>query len=234
MPAPDMTSRDNHRPIRSYVLRQGRLTAGQKRAFDTIWPRVGVEFSGEKLDLPGLFGNDNPVFLEIGFGNGDSLAQMAVAHPDNNYLGIEVHTPGIGHLLLKIDELGLSNIRIIRHDAVEVLTRGIGDAELTGVFLFFPDPWHKKRHHKRRILQPALVSQLSRVIRSGGIFHAATDWGNYAEHMMAVLTDNSQSFRNTAGGNRFSSRPGDRPLTKFERRGQRLGHDVWDLIFKRL
>ncbi len=229
-----MKSRDNHRPIRSYVLRQGRLTVGQKRAFDTIWPGVGVEFSGEKLDLPDLFGNHNPVFLEIGFGNGDSLAQMAFAHPDNNYLGIEVHSPGIGHLLLKIDELGLSNIRIIRHDAVEVLARGIGDAELAGVFLFFPDPWHKKRHQKRRILQPDLVSQLSRTIRPGGIFHAATDWEDYAEHMLAVLSDGDQSFSNTAGRGRFSSRPGDRPLTKFEQRGQRLGHDVWDLIFQRL
>jgi tRNA (guanine-N7-)-methyltransferase len=224
----------HHRPIRSYVLRQGRLTTGQQRAFDTLWPRFGVEFTGQQLDLPALFGNDHPVYVEIGFGNGDSLAQMAADHPENNYLGVEVHSPGVGHLLLKIEEIELDNIRIIRHDAVEVLARSIGDRELAGVFLFFPDPWHKKRHHKRRILQPALISQLARVISPGGVFHAATDWQNYADHMLDTLSEAKQSFRNTAGAGRFSQRPDYRPLTKFERRGQRLGHGVWDLIFQRL
>ncbi len=221
-----------HRPIRSYVLRQGRLTPGQERAFATLWPRFGVEFSGQQIDLPSLFGNDHPVYLEIGFGNGDSLAQMAAANPENNYLGIEVHSPGVGHLLLKIEELGLSNIRILRHDAVEVLNRGIGDGALEGAFLFFPDPWHKKRHHKRRILQPAFLKQLARVIRPGGLFHAATDWENYAEHMMQVLTD-SPDFENRLGAQNYSQRPDYRPLTKFEQRGQRLGHGVWDLLFTR-
>ena len=221
-----------HRTIRSYVLRQGRLTLGQERAFATLWPRFGVEFTGEILDLPLLFGNDHPVYLEIGFGNGDSLAQMAAANPDHNYLGIEVHSPGVGHLLLKIEELGLSNIRILRHDAVEVVTKGIRDGALEGAFLFFPDPWHKKRHHKRRILQPALLRQLARVIRPGGLFHAATDWENYAEHMMRVLTD-SPDFENRLGPGNYSERPGYRPLTKFEQRGQRLGHGVWDLLFTR-
>ncbi len=222
----------HHRPIRSYVLRQGRLTPGQERAFETLWPRFGVEFTGEKLDLSSLFGNGHPVYLEIGFGNGDSLAQMAAANPENNYLGIEVHSPGVGHLLLKIEELGLSNIRILRHDAVEVLNRGIGDGALEGAFLFFPDPWHKKRHHKRRILQPAFLKQLARVIRPGGLFHAATDWENYAEHMMRVLTD-SPDFENRLGTGNYSQRPDYRPLTKFEQRGQRLGHGVWDLLFTR-
>jgi tRNA (guanine-N7-)-methyltransferase len=223
----------HHRPIRSYVLRQGRLTPGQHRAFESLWPEYGVEFTGQPLDLLMLFGNDHPVYLEIGFGNGDSLAQMAAARPDNNYLGIEVHSPGVGHLLLKIEQLGLKNLRIIRHDAVEVLTRSIGDSQLAGVFLFFPDPWHKKRHHKRRILRPSLVSQLARIIQPGGLFHAATDWENYAEHMLATLSDADRSFRNTAGAGRFSQRPDYRPLTKFEQRGQRLGHGVWDLIFQR-
>ncbi len=223
----------HHRPIRSYVLRQGRLTPGQERAFETLWPRFGVEFTGETLDLPALFGNGHPVYLEIGFGNGDSLAQMAAANPDRNYLGIEVHSPGVGHLLLKIEELGLTNIRILRHDAVEVVSKGIGDGALEGAFLFFPDPWHKKRHHKRRILQPAFLEQLARVIRPGGTFHAATDWENYAEHMMLVLTE-SPHFENRLGPGNYSERPSYRPLTKFEQRGQRLGHGVWDLLFTRL
>ncbi len=223
----------HHRPIRSYVLRQGRLTPGQERAFATLWPRFGVEFTGETLDLPALFGNGHPVYLEIGFGNGDSLAQMAAANPDRNYLGIEVHSPGVGHLLLKIEELGLNNIRILRHDAVEVVSKGIGDGALEGAFLFFPDPWHKKRHHKRRILQPAFLEQLARVIRPGGTFHAATDWENYAKHMMLVLTE-SPHFENRLGPGNYSERPSYRPLTKFEQRGQRLGHGVWDLLFTRL
>jgi tRNA (guanine-N7-)-methyltransferase len=222
----------HHRPIRSYVLRQGRLTPGQERAFETLWPRFGIEFTGQSLDLPSLFGNDHPVYLEIGFGNGDSLAQMAAANPDNNYLGIEVHSPGVGHLLLKIEELGLGNIRIIRHDAVEIITKGVSNQALAGAFLFFPDPWHKKRHHKRRILQPAFLQQLARVIRPGGTFHAATDWENYAEHMMQVLSE-SPEFENSLGAGNYSERPDYRPLTKFEQRGQRLGHGVWDLIFRR-
>ncbi len=220
------------RPIRSYVLRQGRLTAGQERAFETVWPRLGVEFHGRILDLPALFGNRHPVFLEIGFGNGEGLAQMAAAHPENNYLGIEVHRPGVGHLLLKAEELGLTNLRVLRHDAVDVLQHGIATAALEGVFLFFPDPWHKKRHHKRRILQPPLVEQLARVIRPGGLFHAATDWENYAEQMMELLSTASV-FENRAGPGAFFPRPDWRPLTRFEQRGQRLGHGVWDLVFRR-
>ena len=221
------------RQIRSFVLREGRLTAGQQRAFDTLWPKWGLTFQSEALDLSAVFGNDHPVFLEIGFGNGDSLAQMAQHHPERNYLGIEVHRPGVGHLLLRLDELGCSNVRVIRHDAVEVLEQMIPTAGLAGVYLFFPDPWHKKRHHKRRILQPALLDELARVIRAGGLFHAATDWQDYAEHMMAVLSADQQRFDNSAGRGAFTQRPEERPLTKFEQRGQHLGHGVWDLVFVR-
>ncbi len=221
-----------HRPIRSFVLREGRLTAGQQRAFEQMWPRIGVDFDGGPLDLPALFGNDQPVWLEIGFGNGESLAAMAREHPERNYLGIEVHRPGVGHLLLKARELGLENLRLIRHDAVEVIRDGLADATLAGVYLFFPDPWHKKRHHKRRILQPSLVTELARVIRPGGLFHAATDWQDYAEQMLRVL-EADPHFDNCAGPGHYSPRPAERPLTKFEQRGQRLGHGVWDLLFRR-
>ena len=224
---------EHHRRIRSYVLREGRLTAGQKRAFELLWPKFGVDFHDQILDLAHLFGNHNPVKLEIGFGNGESLARMAAKDPDNNYLGIEVHRPGVGHLLMKIEEYGLSNVRVIRHDAVEVLEKGLAAATLHGVFLFFPDPWHKKRHHKRRILNPHLVEELARVIRSGGFFHAATDWENYAEQIMEILSKEATLFSNSAADGQFCDRPDYRPLTKFEQRGQRLGHGVWDLIFIR-
>ena len=221
-----------HRRIRSYVLREGRLTPGQERAFRDLWPRWGVDFSaGSKLDPHSLFDNDHPVWLEIGFGNGESLAAYAQANPDINYLGIEVHGPGVGHLLLRIDELGLTNLRVMKHDAVEVL-KGVPDASLDGIMLFFPDPWHKKKHHKRRILQPAFVEEIARLLRPGGIFHAATDWEEYAEQMMQVLSA-SEAFENTAGEGAYSPRPAARPLTKFEQRGQRLGHGVWDLLFRR-
>ncbi len=228
MPEPER----HQRQIRSFVLREGRLTRGQQRAFEQLWPLFGVEFKGQALDLGQLFGNQNPVYLEIGFGNGDSLARMAEENPDSNYLGIEVHRPGVGHLLLKIEELGLGNLRVMREDAVEFMKTGLSDACLAGVFLFFPDPWHKTRHHKRRILQPAFVEQLARVIRPGGIFHAATDWEHYAVQMMGCMTAAGQ-FENSAGRDRFTPRPAYRPSTKFEQRGERLGHGVWDLIFQR-
>lgn len=228
------------RAIRSFVLREGRLTPGQQRAFDELWPRFGVGShddlewpQGQTLDLAGIFGNDHPVTLEIGFGNGDSLAEMAAAAPDRNFIGIEVHRPGVGHLLLRIEELGLTNLRVLRKDAVQVLERAIAPASLDRVQLFFPDPWHKKRHHKRRILQPAFVALLARAIRPGGHFHAATDWQDYAEHMMQVLSAAGELFKNTAGPGHYTPRPDERPLTKFEQRGHRLGHGVWDLVFRR-
>lgn len=222
-----------HRPIRSFVLREGRLTPGQQRAFENNWPTYGVDFTGQPLELSRLFGNTNPTYIEIGFGNGESLAQMAAADPVHNYLGIEVHRPGVGHLLRRIEELGIHNVRVIRHDATQVLDQGIADAALAGLFLFFPDPWHKKRHHKRRILSPDFVAQLARVIAPGGFFHAATDWEHYAVQMMQVLSAAQEQFTNQAGDGQYLPRPEYRPLTKFEQRGHRLGHGVWDLIFRR-
>ena len=197
----------HHRRIRSYVLREGRLTQGQQRAFEQLWPDFGIPFDGNRLGLQTLFENSAPIYLEIGFGDGESLAQMAACNPDNNYLGVEMHRPGIGHLLLKIEQLMLTNIRIIRHDAVEVITQGLADASLSGVYLFFPDPWHKRRHNKRRILQPALVEQLARVMRPGGVFHAATDWEEYAEYMLQVMNAADQAFRNCTPDGGYSPRP---------------------------
>jgi tRNA (guanine-N7-)-methyltransferase len=226
-----------HRPIRSYVLRQGRLTQAQARAFAELWPRFGVAWQpGALLDPPALFGDaePQPLYLEIGFGNGDTLAQMAEAHPERRYLGVEVHGPGVGHLLLELERRGLINVRILRQDAVELLAQGLPPACLDGAYLFFPDPWPKQRHHKRRILTPAFLALLARVLRPGGTFHAATDWGPYAEQMLSVLTQASDAFVNTAPAGGYCERPADRPLTKFERRGQGLGHAVHDLIFRRL
>jgi tRNA (guanine-N7-)-methyltransferase len=221
------------RTVRSFVLREGRLTTGQQRAFDTLWPRWGLDYQPAPVDLAQLFGNANPVFLEIGFGNGEALAEMARGRPQCNFLGIEVHRPGVGHLLLELERAGLDNVRVMRHDAVEVLEHMIPRASLAGVYLFFPDPWHKKRHHKRRILQPAMVERLARVIAPGGVFHAATDWEDYAQDMMQTLSAAEALFRNQAGRGRFAPRPSTRPLTKFEQRGLRRGHGVWDLIFVR-
>jgi len=219
--------------IRSYVLRGGRLTAGQQRAFATLWPRWGLDYDPSPLDLPELFGNHQPVFLEIGFGNGESLAEMARRHPERNYLGIEVHRPGVGHLLLRLEEHGCENVRLIRHDAVDVVQRMLASASLSGAYLLFPDPWHKKRHHKRRILQTAFVEDLARVIHPGGFLHLATDWQDYAEHMLTTLEADRLHFANQAGPGNYSPRPAERPSTKFEQRGERLGHGVWDLIFTR-
>ncbi|EXJ17083.1 tRNA (guanosine(46)-N7)-methyltransferase TrmB [Imhoffiella purpurea] len=223
------------RAIRSFVLREGRLTSAQERAFAELWPRFGVDWqAGRTIDLPALFGNDRPVVLEIGFGNGESLAQMAEQDPERNWLGIEVHRPGVGHLLLEIERLGLTNLRVMRHDAIEVLTQSIPDASLDRVQLFFPDPWPKRKHHKRRILSPRMVQLLSRVMRPGGIFHAATDWEPYAEQMLEILDSAQDSFVNTAGPGRYAPRPESRPPTKFEQRGERLGHRVCDLLYRRL
>lgn len=218
------------RTIRSFVLRQGRLTKGQARAFEEQWPKFGINYHPEALDLQALFGNDKPVHLEIGFGNGESLATMANQRPDINVIGIEVHGPGVGHLLMRIGELGLTNVRICQHDAVEVLREMLPPNSLSGSYLFFPDPWHKKRHHKRRIVQPDFLELLASRLQPGGFFHAATDWENYAEHMLETLNA-SAHFENTAEG--YTEKPDYRPLTKFEQRGLRLGHGVWDLVFKR-
>lgn len=219
------------RRIRSFVRREGRLTAGQRRALEVLWPLYGIA-EEDPLELDGEFGRQAPRTLEIGFGNGDSLAQMAAAAPEEDFLGIEVHRPGIGHLLQEIEARGLRNVRVMNRDAVEVLERQIPAASLARVLLFFPDPWHKKKHHKRRILQPRFIELLSRALRPGGHFHMATDWQDYAEHMRAEM-EQATDFHNVAGPGRYADKPAYRPTTKFERRGQRLGHGVWDLVYER-
>lgn len=219
----------NRRPIRSFTLRQGRLTDGQQKALESLWPLYGLD-SRQPLDKQTTFGRDAPLILEIGFGNGESLAQMAAAQPENDYLGIEVHRPGVGHLLLKIDERCLTNVRIYNDDAMEMLSRNIRDASLAGVNLFFPDPWPKKRHHKRRLVNPDFIKRVASKLERGGFFHAATDWEDYAQHMLSVLGA-CPELENREGGGAYAPRPDHRPLTKFESRGQRLGHGVWDLVY---
>ncbi|MDD3517665.1 MAG: tRNA (guanosine(46)-N7)-methyltransferase TrmB [Chromatiales bacterium] len=233
MPAdPRDTEHPPRRPVRSFVLREGRMTSAQREAIERLWPRYGIDLADAPLDLRAPFGNDNPVTLEIGFGNGDTLATLAARHPERNFLGIEVHRPGVGHLLKRLEAEGLGNVRLLRDDAVEVLRRMIADAALDRVLLYFPDPWPKTRHHKRRIVQPAFVELVARKLAPGGVFHLATDWEDYAQHMLAVMED-CPTFENLAGPGAFSPRPDDRPLTRFERRGQRLGHGVWDLLYRR-
>jgi len=220
------------RAVRSFVLRGGRLTDGQQRAMDELLPRYSVGTSATSLDFAELFGNRRPVTLEIGFGNGDATWQMAQKHPLENYIGVEVHQPGVGHLLLKLEEHGIDNVRIACEDGVEFLRNRIADKSLDGFRLYFPDPWPKKRHHKRRIIQPAFVNLLAEKMAAGGIVHLATDWHNYAEHMLEVLQQNP-AFENLSETNEYCIRPAWRPLTKYEKRGQRLGHGVYDLLFLR-
>ena len=221
-----------HRTIRSFVQRGGRITRAQERALAELWPVWGVEFSPAPLDLDALFGRQAPRVLEIGIGDGEALLALAAARPDTDFLGIEVHAPGIGHCLLGIESRGLTNIRLASHDAVEVLERQLPDASLDEVMLYFPDPWPKKRHHKRRIVQPSFVELLARKLRTGGTFRLATDWAPYAEHMLEVLRA-SPSFMNSSPTGGYVPRPDSRPQTKFERRGERLGHEVFDLAFTR-
>lgn len=220
------------RPVRSFVLRGGRLTEGQKRALGELWPHFGVDNGDSELDFGGLFGNDHPVILEIGFGNGDATWQMARDHPEQNYLGVEVHKPGVGHLLLKIEEHGLGNVRVACEDAVDLLQKRVPANSLDGVRIYFPDPWHKKRHHKRRIIQSPFIELLAEKMRLGGILHMATDWEPYAEHILEAMRD-CPAFENLAKQGETCPRPEWRPETKYERRGERLGHGVYDLIFRR-
>lgn len=225
------SSLDRPRHVRSFVRREGRITRSQQRALDDLWPRYGVELNG-LLDLDAAFGRCAPRTLEIGFGNGASLAKMAALAPDQDFLGVEVHRPGVGHLLLEIERHELTNLRVACIDAVELLERHIAPASLDRVLLFFPDPWPKSRHHKRRILQPAFVAIIREHLKPGGLFHMATDWQPYAEQMLAVM-DAAPGFRNSAGRGQYAPKPDYRPETKFERRGLRLGHGVWDLVFVR-
>ena len=218
------------RGIRSFVQRAGRITKAQERALAELWPRWGVEFSPAPLDLDALFGRQAPRVLEIGIGDGETLLALAATRPEADFLGIEVHTPGIGHCLLGIESRGLTNIRLGSHDAVEVLESQLPDASLDEVLLYFPDPWPKKRHHKRRIVQPAFVELVARRLKPGGTFRLATDWAPYAGHMLEVLRA-SPSFTNASTTGDYVPRPESRPQTKFERRGERLGHEVFDLAF---
>jgi tRNA (guanine-N7-)-methyltransferase len=220
------------RRIRSFVLRQGRLTKGQEKALTEQWPRFGVEYKPERIDLSAIFGRaDSPKILEIGFGMGETTAKIAQTLPEKDFLGVEVHTPGVGALLKLIEESSIPNIRIIQHDAVDVLNYMLPDASLDGVHIFFPDPWHKKRHHKRRLIQSEFVKLLCAKLKPGGYLHVATDWQEYAEWVLEVLQAEPM-LKNTA--QEYAEKPAYRPLTKFENRGIKLGHGVWDLVFSRI
>lgn len=218
------------RPIRSFVLRQGRISNAQRRALDALLPQLGIPYRPATIELESVFGRAAPKVLEIGFGMGETTAQLAAAHPEQDFLGVEVHTPGIGSLLKRIDELKLTNVRIIQHDAAEVVQQMIPIGSLSGIHVFFPDPWPKKRHHKRRLLQPEFVHELAGRLAPCGYLHVATDWRDYAEHILQVLRAEAL-LENTADA--FASRPAYRPLTKFETRGVKLGHAVWELRFRR-
>ena len=226
-----MNNEQQHRPIRSFVRREGRITRGQQRALDELWPKYGVTL--DRLTRPELlFGRKAAVNLEIGFGNGEALAEMAAQQPHQDFIGVEVHRPGVGHLLQLLEQRGIDNVRIVHADAVQVVKQ-LPDQSLQRVLLFFPDPWHKKRHHKRRIVQAPFVQLLADKLRPGGILHMATDWQDYAEHMLVVMAT-SEQFRNCAGSGQYADKPDYRPATKFEQRGRRLGHAVWDLLFERI
>jgi tRNA (guanine-N7-)-methyltransferase len=227
------TAIEHPRGVRSFVVRSGRMTAAQERAWATLWPRYGSDETRAAVDPDVWFGRHARRTLEIGFGNGEALAALAVAHREEDFLGIDVHRPGVGRLLLSCERHGLTNVRVLCRDAVECVSRQLPDASFDEVLLYFPDPWPKKRHHKRRIVQPAFVEQVARVLKPGGTFRLATDWQPYAEHMRTVLSS-CPLFVNCSTEGPWSARPGSRPLTRFERRGERLGHEVRDLAYRRV
>ncbi len=216
------------RAIRSYVVRAGRMGTGQQRALAELSPRFVLPFATQRTDFTATFGRAAPLVLEIGFGMGDATAQIAAARPEADFLGVEVHPPGVGALLQRIDERGLGNVRIVQHDAVDVLEQMVAPASPAGVHVFFPDPWHKKRHHKRRLIQPPFVALLASRLAPSGYLHCATDWQPYAEQMLEVLSAEPKLANRFDG---YAPRPDYRPLTKFENRGLKLGHGVWDVIF---
>ncbi len=220
------------RSVRSFVRRQGRMTQRQEHALDQLWPRFGVEVPAGELNFKTLFGNEAPVVLEIGFGMGQSLCELAKQNPQSNFLGIEVHRPGVGSLLTYLEEHQISNVRIMIADAKDILERHIPAQSLAAVLLFFPDPWPKKRHQKRRLVQAVFVDCVASRLKEGGYFHMATDWEDYALQMLAVASE-CEALDNTAGQGSFIARPSSRPLTKFEKRGQKLGHGVWDLVLQK-
>ena len=221
-----------HRQIKSFVLRQGKTTQGQHNAMHELMPEFGIDFQSHVLDLNTAFKRTNPKIIEIGFGMGNATWQIAKSNPENDYLGIEVHGPGVGSLLMAIRDNHIPNLRIIRHDAVEVLQQMLADNSISGFHIYFPDPWHKKKHHKRRIITPGFVEILARKLAPGGYIHLATDWEHYALWMLDILSRNTDLV-NTSATNNFVPRPDYRPLTKFEQRGINLGHGVWDLIFEK-
>jgi tRNA (guanine-N7-)-methyltransferase len=227
-----MNPQTHPRGVRSFVLRAGRMTDAQQRALDTLWPRFGLEYTSDICDLTALFGRRAPRIVEIGFGNGANLIQMAQLRPEADFLGIEVHRPGVGRVLLEIERLGLTNVRISNRDAVDVIGQQLPEACLTEALVLFPDPWHKKRHHKRRLLNDAFVALLAARLDSGGVLRAATDWEHYAQQMLEVLSG-CALLENTAIDGAYVPRPQSRQATRFERRGERLGHGVWDLAFRR-
>jgi tRNA (guanine-N7-)-methyltransferase len=230
MPSRETTR--HRRPIRSYVIRGGRLTPGQQRALDDLYPRWGVPGGDAPLDFDELFGRAGDTVMEIGFGNGESTWRMAAAEPETNFLAVEVHPPGVGRLLLSLEAQGVGNVRVHLGDAVELLEQRIPDRSLAGLRIYFPDPWHKKRHHKRRLVQPPFVALLARKLRDGGLLHLATDWVPYAEHMHEVLEDEPLLVNCSSSGD-WVPRPAWRPETKYEARGDRLGHETRDLLYER-
>ena len=230
----DSENKAPRRTIKSFVVRAGRMGTGQIKALAELGPKFVLPFKAERLEPAAVFGREAPVVLEIGFGMGAATAQIAQTLPDHDFIGCEVHEPGVGALLKLIDEQQLSNVRIFQHDAVEVLDQMIAPASLAGVHIYFPDPWHKKKHNKRRLIQPAFVARLVQHIRPGGYLHCATDWEPYAQQMLEVLTA-EPLLANTAaaGSSGYAEKPAYRPLTKFENRGLKLGHGVWDLVFRK-
>ena len=230
MTDPNPPPSTTQRPIRSYVLRAGRMGSGQVRALAELGPRFVLPFTPAPIDAAVVFGRRAPLMVEIGFGMGQATAQIAALQPDNDFLGIEVHPPGVGALLQRIDEAGLRNLRLVQHDAVAVLEQMIAPASLAAVHVFFPDPWHKTKHHKRRLIQPPFVALLASRLQPGGRLHCATDWQPYAEQMREVLSAEPTLVNCQVG---YATRPDYRPLTKFEQRGLQLGHGVWDLVFTR-
>ena len=220
------------RTIRSFVRREGRMTPSQKQALEKLWPRFGIDVDSETINFEKEFGRQASCIFEIGFGMGDLLISMAIANPENNYIGIDVHRPGVGNLLKKIEANEIANVRVLCGDAVEVLKNNIANESLDAVYLFFADPWPKKKHHKRRIVQSEFVQLVRTKLKSGGVFHMATDWQDYAEHMIEVMKP-AEGFINKGNEDGFFERPDYRPLTKFENRGIKLGHGVWDIIFEK-
>ena len=224
---------DRQRKIRSYVRREGRFTPAQRSAFKSLWPDFGIDESSRKWDFPAIFGRSSDVFLELGFGDGTALKALAMRHPENDYIGIEVHRPGVGRLMRELNEEGIKNIRVASVDGTGVLKDNIPLNSLAGISIFFPDPWHKKKHNKRRLIQQAFISMAASRLKPGGILHLATDWQDYAEQMLDVLLA-EPLLENTSSDNSYTERPDSRPITKYEQRGLRLGHGVWDLVFRRV